>query len=101
MPWTRPFCHAGFVSEPAGGPPSRVWTRLVCAAATAGLGLGPAGSAAPGPAHAPSGAAAPAETAAGWPGASPTAATETAADPGRPSTICQVSDPRLPELSGL
>ena len=28
---TRSFCHAGFVPEQAGDPPSRVWARLLCA----------------------------------------------------------------------
>jgi hypothetical protein len=69
------------VPEPAGGLPSRVRTRLLFAAATGVLVFGPAAPA----------AAAPAQT----------AAAQTAAQTGQPSTICQVRDPRLPELSGL
>jgi hypothetical protein len=64
------------VPEQAGDPPSRVWARLLCAGATGALVFGAAAPAAAAPVQA-------------------------AAETGQPSTICQVTDPRLPELSGL
>src|SRR3954471_24641553 len=73
---TRSFCHAGYVPEQAGGRPSRVWLRLLCAGAAGALVLAAASPAAAAPVQA-------------------------AAETGQPSTICQVSDTRLPELSGL
>src|SRR4051794_34934049 len=73
---TRSFCHAGYVPEQAGGRPSRVWLRLLCAGAAGPLVLAVASPAAAAPVQA-------------------------AAETGQPSTICQVSDTRLPELSGL
>src|SRR3954471_8705787 len=73
---TRSFCHAGYVPEQAGGRPSRVWLRLLCAGAAGALVLAAASPAAAAPVQA-------------------------AAETGQPSTICQVGDTRLPALSGL
>jgi hypothetical protein len=75
----RAFCHAGVVPEPPGGLPSRA------RALAAGAVLGAALLGAPGPAAADSGEPAQAVT---------DAVT-------RPHAQCQVTDPRLSELSGL
>src|SRR3954463_14600890 len=77
---TRSFCHAGYVPEQAGGRPSRVWPRLLCAGAAGAAVLSSVLAAASPAAAAP---------------------VQAAAETGSPSTICQVTDARLPELSGL
>src|SRR4051794_19110533 len=83
------FCHAGFVPEPAGGPPSRVRRRLLCAGAAGALVFGPVTTAAAAP------------TAAGQTTAGRTAAGQTPAATDEHSTICRLTDSRLSELSGL
>src|SRR3954471_19350232 len=84
----RPFCHAGYVPQPAGGPPSHGWARRwsTGAALAAAFVLARAVPAA-------------AEDASSRADATPADATPADATPTH--TQCQVTDPRLPELSGL
>src|SRR3954469_13765604 len=81
----QPFCHAGCVPEQAGRPPSGM-------RGVAGVLLGAAGSLA---------------MAGGFllvcaaPAVAGDAAAASSAAPGSPSTQCQITDARLPEISGL
>src|SRR4051812_36069794 len=81
MHWTDWCCHAGPVPERAVRTPARAGRRrwrggaALCAPRGLLLSLPPAG---------------------------PAAATDTGAAPyGAPATRCEITDPRLPELSGL
>lgn len=71
----QPFCHAGCVPEQAGSPPSGVRGRLLAAGGALGAAL-VLGSGVP-------------------------AAAEETVAAGAPTTRCQITDPRLAELSGL
>jgi hypothetical protein len=84
MHWTWWFCHAGYVCS-ADGPSSSARARLLAAGGLIGAAL-VLGSATP--------------ALAGTAEATPTAADATAAAP-QIAPLCQVTDPRLPELSGL
>src|SRR3954453_5127188 len=78
--WTHSWCHAGYVPEHAERAPDRAVRRVraggaaFCASLTVLLPALP---------HAPA------------------AAADTVAPYGTPSTRCDITDPRLPELSGL
>src|SRR3978361_559589 len=86
MHWTQRFCHAGYVPEQAGRPRSGVRGRLLAAGGLLGAAL-VLGSAMP--AAAETGGRGAARASAGVPPAA------------KPVTRCMVTDPRLPEISGL
>lgn len=73
----QPFCHAGFVPEQAGRPPSGVRGRLLVTGGLLGTAL---------------------VLASGMPAAAEDATAQAAAGP---QVLCQITDPRLAELSGL
>ena len=75
----QPFCHAGYVPEQAGSPRSGVRGRLLASGGVLGAAL-VLGCTLP---------------------ASAEEAGSTPAAPGAPATQCQITDPRLSELSGL
>jgi hypothetical protein len=77
----QPFCHAGFVSGQAGRSPSGIRGRLLVAGGVLGAALVLS-------------SAAPAVAAAGTPARPPVAAPKA-------TLRCHLTDPRLPELSGL
>ena len=92
-------CHCGYVPEPAGESRSRRRRRLTAFGAPLLLAAVPvlAGVLLVGAA----GPAAATGQAAAAPAPVPTAAPASAGGPAGPSRLCQVADPRLPEISGL